>query len=485
VVAAAVLLATPVLAATTVRVVDAAGVSLTDVDLIAYREDGSILAKLGPSPNGTYTIMANAGDKLSFDVGGPSTGWHMGIEKAVPGIGPQAVFITLEAAPPLNDLCEDATAIAAGGVASGSTVEATLDPNAPTCVFTVTAPGVWHTVAGTGTNLTLSLANSDYDTKLHVYCGDCDDLTCITGDDDGGPGLTSQATFCGEAGASYNVLVSGFDIDTGNYELTVTDTGTPCTPTVSCVPTGACCNCLAPPNNCAELSEAACLAQGSDYFGDGTACLTVGADLPAYVALPNLPITDFVTTSHTITVTDDVMVADVDVDLILTHTWVSDLDITLTAPNGVEVPLWLDACGSNDGIDAIFDDEGNAVVCGFPTTGLIDPLSTFGGDIGAFEGGSSLGNWTLEIFDDAGGDVGNLVQWSLHIAPGEPTCPGLPVCGNGVLEEGEDCDDGNVLDGDGCSAICRTECPTDPGDPDEDEDQDESGDGWWWWGPGH
>jgi len=32
-----------------------------------------------------------------------------------------------------------------------------------------------------------------------------------------------------------------------------------------------------------------------------------------------------------------------------------------------------------------------------------------------------------------------------------------PVCGNGVEESGEECDDGNTEDGDGCSAICQIE----------------------------
>ncbi|MBN9165704.1 MAG: hypothetical protein BGO98_04950 [Myxococcales bacterium 68-20] len=41
------------------------------------------------------------------------------------------------------------------------------------------------------------------------------------------------------------------------------------------------------------------------------------------------------------------------------------------------------------------------------------------------------------------------------------------TCGNGEVEAGEDCDDGNVVDGDGCSAICELEalasgCPGTP-----------------------
>ncbi len=47
------------------------------------------------------------------------------------------------------------------------------------------------------------------------------------------------------------------------------------------------------------------------------------------------------------------------------------------------------------------------------------------------------------------------------------TNPG-PVCGNGILEDGESCDDGNPVPGDGCSGLCRIEpnyiCPT-PGQP--------------------
>ncbi len=35
-------------------------------------------------------------------------------------------------------------------------------------------------------------------------------------------------------------------------------------------------------------------------------------------------------------------------------------------------------------------------------------------------------------------------------------CP-APTCGNGIEEKGEDCDDGNVEIGDGCSDICRDE----------------------------
>jgi len=33
----------------------------------------------------------------------------------------------------------------------------------------------------------------------------------------------------------------------------------------------------------------------------------------------------------------------------------------------------------------------------------------------------------------------------------------LPFCGDGALDEGEECDDGNLANGDGCSSMCKTE----------------------------
>jgi len=41
--------------------------------------------------------------------------------------------------------------------------------------------------------------------------------------------------------------------------------------------------------------------------------------------------------------------------------------------------------------------------------------------------------------------------------PELPEIPGI-VCGNGAVEEGEECDDGNALDGDGCDSDCTFSC---------------------------
>lgn len=46
---------------------------------------------------------------------------------------------------------------------------------------------------------------------------------------------------------------------------------------------------------------------------------------------------------------------------------------------------------------------------------------------------------------------------------------GAGICGNGLVEEGEQCDDGNILDGDGCSPACRKPAICGNGTVEEDE----------------
>ena len=48
--------------------------------------------------------------------------------------------------------------------------------------------------------------------------------------------------------------------------------------------------------------------------------------------------------------------------------------------------------------------------------------------------------------------------------PERYVCEGPPICGSGARGAGEECDDGNTADGDGCSATCRLEAPAPCGD---------------------
>src|SRR5438105_2321918 len=46
-------------------------------------------------------------------------------------------------------------------------------------------------------------------------------------------------------------------------------------------------------------------------------------------------------------------------------------------------------------------------------------------------------------------------------APNAWDAPSLPQCGNGTLEMGEECDDGNFVTGDGCDNDCTFTCHQD------------------------
>jgi MYXO-CTERM domain-containing protein len=59
-----------------------------------------------------------------------------------------------------------------------------------------------------------------------------------------------------------------------------------------------------------------------------------------------------------------------------------------------------------------------------------------------------------------------------------------PACGNGVVDPGEACDDGNTQDGDGCSADCELEGGDESDDDGSSADESEAGTGFGDEGPG-
>ncbi len=146
-----------------------------------------------------------------------------------------------------NDVCEDAIGpLAVGSVTAGSTAFATLDePPSLDCGTAVTAPGVWYTVTGTGNTMTASTCNdgnpstggADFDTKISVYCDDCEDLECIGGQDDDASncsGFSTNFSWPTNAGQTYNVLVHGFSGNTGDFDLAIQDDGVPATGANDC-----------------------------------------------------------------------------------------------------------------------------------------------------------------------------------------------------------------------------------------------------------
>lgn len=120
-------------------------------------------------------------------------------------------------------------------------------------------------------------------------------------------------------------------------------------------------------------------------------------------------------TTSTITFTDDFVINDVNVTINIEHTWDADLDVKLIAPDGTtEVVLFEDVGGSGDDFTGtILDSEAAQGIAdgSAPFTGTFSPQ----GNLGDLNGLSSLGDWTLSITDDANGDGGQLLDWSLQL----------------------------------------------------------------------
>lgn len=214
---------------------------------------------------------------------------------------------------------------------------------------------------------------------------------------------------------STNGLPSNFFIDEVNIDDGVAPVGT-----------GACCAA----DTCTIGTEADCIAAGGAYQGDDTECVTNSGVEADYVDTPGTPIPDSGggPVSTDIVVPDSFGIADLDVDFITDHTWTGDLVMTVTSPAGTVVTIAdRDLCGSESTADVIFDDEAAGIVCGgfgLPATGSGPGTEA----LSAFDGEDSAGTWTLTVEDNAGGDTGSIVQWSLHFDIGESVCTGDGAC---------------------------------------------------------
>jgi subtilisin-like proprotein convertase family protein len=144
-------------------------------------------------------------------------------------------------------------------------------------------------------------------------------------------------------------------------------------------------------------------------------------------ALTNLsvPIYDLSTSTVQITVpptsvVNGLTISDLNVGITLDHTYMADLFITLTSPDGRTVTLFNRRGGSGDNMaGTVFNDEATTAISAgqAPFAGSFRPEQA----LSAFDGINPVGTWTLSVRDMARRDVGTIRAVSLHIAtdPGD------------------------------------------------------------------
>ncbi len=113
--------------------------------------------------------------------------------------------------------------------------------------------------------------------------------------------------------------------------------------------------------------------------------------------------------NSTVNFSESFCVGNIELDIDISHTYIGDLIVELTSPEGTTVRLHNRTGGTAEDIVTTYADSGAT-----PPDGP--------GTLADFEGESTAGAWTLSISDNAGGDTGSLNAWALRLSPSGAGC---------------------------------------------------------------
>ena len=118
--------------------------------------------------------------------------------------------------------------------------------------------------------------------------------------------------------------------------------------------------------------------------------------------------------NNIINIPDAGTIGEVKVNVDVAHTWIGDLVVGITHPDGTTVStVWNRTCnaGRQTDFDVIFEDGAPGVACASPTTGTYSPASP----LDVFSGLDSSGDWSIGIQDFFNADTGTLNDWYIEI----------------------------------------------------------------------
>ena len=214
------------------------------------------------------------------------------------------------------------------------------------------------------------------------------------------------------------------------------------------------------------------LCLNSDEFGDFSETRQFKTSLVSCVsnAAQDLPknLIDGSTTSvgriqSSIVVRENLPILDINVLVDITHTWISDLELTLVSPGGEQILLAQNHGGDNtsDYTNTVFDQEATQSIAtsSYPFTGSYQPVES----LETLYGTNSYGTWTLYVDDEYSQDTGTLNTFELDfclegkILPNSDNDSFVDVLDNcpTITNENQQDSDGNGI-GDVCDIFAAT-----------------------------
>lgn len=115
------------------------------------------------------------------------------------------------------------------------------------------------------------------------------------------------------------------------------------------------------------------------------------------------------------------VVGDVNFGVLLSHTYRSDLRISLRSPAGTTQQMLFNTGGSVDNLNVLFDDEAAAGIVTHNTVDTTGPAPPYqrtfqpANPLSAFDGQNAQGDWTMVICDNVAIDVGTFTRADLYI----------------------------------------------------------------------
>lgn len=152
----------------------------------------------------------------------------------------------------------------------------------------------------------------------------------------------------------------------------------------------------------------------SDFSTKDFTCAPLFTATDTPIVIPNDSVNQI---QSTITISDAFLgfqIEDINVHLNITHTWFSNLTVTLTSPSGTSVILLDGQCDEFDNANVVIDDKGSDPSCNAspPTlSGTIKGIES----LSAFKNEAFNGIWTLTVADSFNQDGGSLDNFELEI----------------------------------------------------------------------